>query len=79
MMKRRNFLTGLAVLPLAQSQQSVPPRKRVVPLEVINRFGLRVFNGYGPYALGENGQPYDFDDVVAVLFELTREHWAIRK
>ena len=73
-MRRRDMLGALATLPFAQAQAG-PPRKRVVPLEVINRFGLRVSSGYGPYVLGENGQPYDFDDVVAILFLLTREHW----
>lgn len=81
MIKRRELLVGLAALPLAQvgRQQQPAARRRVVPQNVIDRFNLRPSNGYGPYVLGENGQPYDLDDVIAILFDITKEHWATRK
>lgn len=81
-MKRRDLLGMLAAIPLAQvgrQQQQAPQRRRIVPRDVITRFKLKISNGYGPFVLGEDGLPYDLDDVIAVLFEATREHWASRK
>ena len=89
MQNRRAILRLLAAAPLAQMAQipshatsSVQPvqRRRVIPMDVIDRFKLRpTMNQYGAFLLGEDGQPYDFDDVLAVIFEMTADHWRTRK
>lgn len=74
-------LLGQSKYP-AQMAQSAPTvqRSMVIPKEVIARFKLEPVRGqFTPYLLGEDGQPYSIDDVVAVLFELTKEHWQLRK
>jgi hypothetical protein len=76
MMKRRQFVGLLAAAPLAQLQ-SKSVRRKVVPLEAIQKFNLQPTHvPFGPFVLGEDGKTYDFDDVIAVLFEITREHWS---
>jgi hypothetical protein len=65
--------------PRAQ-QITQAARRRVIPSDVINRFMLRpATNPFGPFVLGQDSMPYDLDDVLATLFELTREHWQLRK
>jgi len=49
-------------------------RPRVVPSQVIERYGLRP-SERGLFVLGEDGRPYDLDDVLAALFDLARPHW----
>lgn len=74
-MKRRELIVGLAALPLAQGSQQPIRRRPVVPRDVVEKFGLRKANGFGPYCLAEDGTPIDLDDIIAVLFEISKEHW----
>ena len=84
-MNRRNLLRLLSALPFFMQirdpfQQQKVIRRRVVPLDVIIKFKLQPTNApYGPFLLGEDGKSYDFDDVVAVIFEITKEHWQLKK
>jgi hypothetical protein len=74
----------------SQMQQSVkapplpaPPapvqRQHVLPLDFIQRYKLRptTTSQYGPFLLGMDGLAYDFDDVMAAVFEMTRDHWQL--
>ena len=73
-------LLSAATDPQAQQQGAGVQRRRVVPLDVIKRFELKPSAArFGPFLLGEDGQAYDFDDVIGVIFELTAEHWRIKK
>lgn len=84
---RRTVLGFLAAAPLAQmvpsqqvaqSARVAPQRRRVVPLDFIQRYKLTPSqNPYGPYLLGQDGMPYDFDDIMWAVFEMTRDHWQI--
>lgn len=58
----------------------IPERRRVVPMEVIERFKLKPTEGtFAPYVLGYDGRPYLLDDVLDAVFELTAEHWRSKK
>jgi len=70
--RRQIMLSMLVAVPtvaLAQSQQSIPHRRAVVPRVIIERFKLQP-SEYGFYVLGEDGRPYSIDDVLAVMFQL---------
>lgn len=76
-MKRRAVLLGLAALAApqagkAQTQlqkvQSVK-RRPVVPMSMIRRYGLEP-SDFGLYVMGEDGQPYALDDVLAVMCQI---------
>jgi hypothetical protein len=87
MFDRRAILRLFASAPLAQmAQQSPiqhaapPPRQRVIPMDFIIKYRLRPSaTSYGPFLIGDDGQPYDFDEVMGAVFEMTREHWALPK
>lgn len=66
-----NALTVLA----AQAKKGEQGRRPVIPKEVIEQFDLRPSEGYGLWVLGEDGRPYALDDVLRVIFEMTKEHW----
>lgn len=79
-MKRRELLMGLpAALVTAQmpNQVSLQRRRVVVPQDAITRFQLRPAEAFGLAVLGEDNRLYSVEDVLAVLFEMTREHWAL--
>lgn len=78
-MERRGMLLSLVGIPVAlagqSAQRSVTPRRRFVPQEVIEHYNLRPSEGYGLYVLGMDGRPYDLDDVLFAIFDMTQEHW----
>jgi len=79
-MKRRNFAytVGLGLVS-SKVLGGGEVRRPVVPRAVVERFKLRPSEGYGLFVLGEDERPYNLDDVLAALFELTRQHWQNQK
>lgn len=79
-MKRREFTGALfatavgAIAVNSQSKQTaqlpIRERRRVIPIQVIERFHLQPVTGtLVPYVLGENGMPYGLDDLLAAMCE----------
>lgn len=56
--------------PMAQRAYSLPPRRVVVPLEIITSYKLEPTRG-GSYAvLGQDGKYYSLDDILYVIIEM---------
>jgi hypothetical protein len=64
--------------PMPIAQAAPQPHARVVPMDFIVKFRLRPsLAPYGPFLVGEDGQAYDFEEVMRAVFEMTRDHWIL--
>lgn len=64
--------TSLILAQYSVSQQAVqpPPRRAIIPIEMIREYSMEPSHGGAYTLLGDDGRSYSIDDIIAILIKI---------